>query len=593
MTGVVVLLAAFVALGLYAFGHIWHQRMMHHGSGKPVTGFIVIGFRWLTGGTWHGGNVSDRGWLRPGSRALTSTGHVHRRHHVPRLKVAARRTGGFLGLLLACYGLLVNRSATLRGLELAAAAAVLLAAWRCWRWLAEMRHRRSWLAPLHATIHHQLGRPVTDAPREYISIERDRSRGQIALPLGISASPSLRRQLESDISARLGLEAPEFRWALAGPQPVLTFEQAPPPPDLVTLEMARPAIEAAKAGQLVIGLGKRSGVVSVSLAGESPHVLVNGPTGSGKSVTVRSMVAQHLYRGGFAVLMDHKELSHVWADSTDGTLPNIVYCRTDAEIHAMLLWLQGELRRRNSVARVAARRDGSIAANVGVRLLIVCEELNVMAARLRAYWAGERERDEPARSPAVIALNEVLFAGRQARMHVLQASQRAEANAVGGGAARENLVARVLIGRVQRPTWRMLAGEHEMPPVSGRQGRGFVVTGDVHEVQSLFMTPQEAWDLSLAGTVAAAPYGMPGAVAVTAPGAPSLPGGEGVTAPVVTPPPLLSLREFCTAHHLSLPAARMWRNRYRDRFPAAAGWDGRTELYHEAELVAWDESRRS
>ena len=42
---------------------------------------------------------------------------------------------------------------------------------------------------------------------------------------------------------------------------------------------------------------------------------------------------------------------------------------------------------------------------------------------------------------------------------------------------------------------------------------------------------------------------------------------------------MLSLREYCAAHGLSLTAARTWRNRYRDRFPKPAGWDGPAELY--------------
>jgi hypothetical protein len=259
----------------------------------------------------------------------------------------------------------------------------------------------------------------------------------------------------------------------------------------------------------------------------------------------------------------------------------------------MLLYLQGEMRRRNRVARTAARRDGRIDANVGDHLLVVCEELNVMAARLREHWAAQRQPGQPTRSPAIVALNELLFMGRQVKIHVLQASQRAEANAVGGGAARENLVGRVLIGKVQSKTWKMLAGEFEQPPMSLKRGRGFLVTDAVHEVQAILLSEQEAWDLALAGEVTVPPYDMPYTGAATGKDIVVSPGdGAGAPVPVPPAPPLLSLREFTQSRGLSLPAARTWRNRHRDKFPAAAGYDGPTELYLETDLEAWQETRK-
>jgi hypothetical protein len=432
---------------------------------------------------------------------------------------------------------------------------------------------------------------VTDRPDSYIRVLENRSAGEIDLPFGVQSAPGFMRQIEADVTARLGLEAPEFDWrGIAGPKPVLKWKESPPPPPLVTLDMVRAEIEKARPGRLVLGLGKGGAVVAVNVAGECPHLLFNGPTSSGKSVAVRSAAAQFLFHGGFVILMDHKELSHTWADSKDGRLPNIAYCRSDEEIHRMLLWLQKEMRRRNAVARAGARRDGSIDANVGVRLLVVCEELNVMAARLAAYWREIRVQGDPVRSIAVVALNELLFMGRQVKIHILQAAQRAEANAVGGGAARENLVARLLIGRFSAKTWKMLAGEFEMPVIRANQGRGQLVTDAVHEVQTTLMSEQEAWDLALAGEVTAAPLGMP--YVLQQQDVPEIPAGEepDTGVPVTPPRPMVGLREACGNGTVrrSLPAARMWRNRYRERFPQPAGWDGPEELYWEDELKAWD-----
>lgn len=591
MTGLGVLLAGLALTGVYAWVRVWQRRVREHG-------FLVISWRLLTGLTWHGGLVSDRGWFRPGTRALTATGHIGRAHHQPRWKVTARRLGSFTGLVCAAYGWFDDRPATENALAAAGAAGL---AWLGFRGLMRLRirkHRKSWLAPLHAAIHHHLDRPITDRPESYIHVELDRSSGYLELPAGVTGSDRFKKQLETDIAARLGLEAPVFDWrGIAGPKPVVKWEQPQPPPALVPLAMIREAIDDAKTGQIVLGLGVRAQVVSVSVAGESPHVLINGPTSSGKSVAVMSFIAQFLYHGGFAIILDFKELSQVWADSLDGTLPNIVYCRSDEEIHTMVLWLRGEMRRRNKVARHSARRDGRIEANVGDRLLIAVEEMNVTAARLARYWAQARDPGDPVRSPAVEAMNELLFMGRQTKCHILMASQRAEANAVGGGAARENLVARILLGKIQKKTWAMLAGEFEYPAtMTTGQGHAHVITGTVRECQTVLMPPQEAWDLSLAGEVALAPHDMPYVVKQQAPQIESSQ-AEGDASGAVAPPaePLIGLREAIETGPLqgrSLAAVRTWRNRHRDRFPVPAGYNGSEELYLESDLEMWDEMTR-
>jgi len=591
LRGFLLILAAIAALWLFAWAFIWHGRMYKVGRGSVLRGSIVAYFRWLSGGMWHGGQISNRGWFSRGDKAFTRSGKIPGRHHRPRAAVCAYRVGSNLAAVSALYWYAVAPAAAEAVIAAALVLLVTFGAWRSWRRVRSFRHRRTWVAPLHASIHYQLGRSATDRPDSYIRVLEDRSAGEIDLPFGVTAAPSFRRQIETDVTARLGLEAPVFDWrGVAGPKPQLKWAESPPAPDLVTLEMVRELIEGAPEGVLVLGRGKGSEGVQVSIARESPHLLINGPTNSGKSVVVRSITAQFLFHGGFAVLMDHKELSHTWADSRDGTLPNIAYCRSDAEIHHMLLWLQKEMRRRNAVARAGARRDGRIDANVGVRLLVVCEELNVMAARLAAYWREIRVPGDPLRSPAVIALNELLFMGRQVKMHIVQAAQRAEANAVGGGAARENMVGRVMIGKCTPKTWKMLASEFEMPPMRVKQGRGFLVTDSVHEVQTTWMTEQEAWDLALAGEVTSPPLGMP--YVLQQPDAPAIsPGEDPVTVGPVTPPrPMLSLREAVDQGVISksLPAARMWRNRYRQRFPAPAGWDGPTELYWRDELAALD-----
>jgi hypothetical protein len=612
VTGFLLLFLAILLTGFIAWLKVWQQRIQKHS-------FFVIFWRLLIGHTWHGGAVSDRGWFRHGSKALTPSGHVSRRRHIPQFRVARFRLGMFFCFVFAVYGLITAQAVTLVMLMLG-----MLGLGAYWTWRGKLRwdgrkHRREWLAPLHLSVHRHLGRPISDNPESYIRIAPDRSSGELDFrPAYVPGDDRHRKLIESHVTARLGLEGPRFDWrGTAGPAPVLEWRNSSPVPDGVPLAGGMLAkIKQARPGYIILGLGAKDGVdyevVQVTLLSQSPHLLLNGPTDSGKSALARSIAAQFLFQGGFAVLMDAKEISHTWADSADGTLPNISYVRDTAQIHAMFMWLWNEMRNRNRIARENVRRDGTIPAhvNVGVPIMIVCEELNSLSKRLRTHWNRVREPSDSRASPAIDAMNELLYMGRQARMYIVQAAQRGEANAVGGGAARENLTARILVGLVQKKTWDILATGHPYPAnISSKPGHAYVVRGGVQEVQLINMSPQEAWDLSLAGKKAAAPEGIPflgsgrDLTDVPVPGTHVLPGHvleTGTETPVGgfdLPSPLISLRQAVAEgiHAGDLGALRMWRTRRRQRgewWPEPADYDSRTELYNREDLEKIEEIRQ-
>jgi hypothetical protein len=96
---------------------------------------------------------------------------------------------------------------------------------------------------------------------------------------------------------------------------------------------------------------------------------------------------------------------------------------------------------------------------------------------LAQYWAELRAPGDPKRSPALTALAFTLFTGRAVRANVVVAAQQLRADAVAGGAARENLGVR-LLGRATEATWRMLAPEVKpTPPKPKVKGRWRLVTG--------------------------------------------------------------------------------------------------------------------
>lgn len=215
-------------------------------------------------------------------------------------------------------------------------------------------------------------------------------------------------------------------------------------------------------------------------------------------MTLRCIACQMLHHGSLVFVLDTKRISHPWAAG----LPGVTYCRDIADIHDQLIALGMEGRRRTRVAD-----DLGIDADpkaIGPRLLILLEEVNATMKQLARYWEKIRESGDPKVSPAVDALNEILYMGRQLRMHVLLVAQSATARALGGPEVREQFSTRIL-ARYSVNAWRMLAPEvHPAPKSTKHHGRAQVVSGgSARETQILFFTEPEAREWATTGKTAA------------------------------------------------------------------------------------------
>ncbi|MFF9572928.1 hypothetical protein [Streptomyces sp. NPDC014685] len=149
---------------------------------------------------------------------------------------------------------------------------------------------------------------------------------------------------------------------------------------------------------------------------------------------------------------------------------------------------------------------------IGPRLLILLEEVNTTMKQLARYWEKIRESGAPKVSPAVDALNEILYMGRQLRMHVLLVAQSTTGRALGGPEVRrsegpkvrEQFATRVL-ARYSLNAWRTLAPEvHPAPKSTKHHGRAQVVIGgSARETQVLFFAEAEARQWASTGKKAA------------------------------------------------------------------------------------------
>src|SRR5258708_5913269 len=589
MRVVAVLAAVLVIRGVVKTGQ---SRLRKHGA-------HVLAWRWLTGPPWHGKRLTDAGWTRPATKALTPTGHATRWQHQPRLKRTADRAGFTAAVVLLAWGAVTHRFATL--VLVAVVVAVLLPALIAAevRAFLHRKQRRTLLVPLHLAAHELAGHPRAAAASSWIrNLVTDKDGAvtsvTLELPQRWPSDSKDEGRLVAIASAKLGIEAPAAEWRRGGPKPQLTLTQSEPPPARVPLSAVSEAIGAAAHDTLVWGIGKQGAVVKTSLAGDSPHLGPSMGSGAGKSVTARALLAQRLYRGDIGLVLDYKMISHQWARD----LPNVVIARRPHEIHSALLWLGRGGERRNEGALAGADLDGNVHSVVGPRLIVVCEELNAMMSRLRRYWNDIREGDMPKRSPAIDALDSASFMGRQVLVNIIYIGQRLSVKASGGdGDARENIGV-LGFGRYSASNWKMLAGDHPMPPKSLTPGRLQVVTDRVGETQGIFMPALEARALALAGTVTPLPAGMPGAKGVSGTSPELLPGGADQPVvfkkgpEVLAPSGAVTLSEAVHEGIVSCTLHAIRKASQRPGFPPHTGFRGLAKEYDALALAEFDARRR-
>lgn len=359
---------------------------------------------------------------------------------------------------------------------------------------------REWVGPLHDALHQPLGLAEQTDPRRYLHIPKNFSDDDAEIRIDLPTRLGFSRDVVADlITQKLALQGVTFSWHPEGRKPYVLVKKTHRPPVKAVFKdpKTREVVVKAKESAPIIGFGAGGRIVSVDLDAESPHILVNASTGGGKSVTLRCIACQMLHHGSHVFVLDTKRISHPWARG----VPNVTYCADIADIHDQLIALGMEGRRRTRVAdELGIDADPKA---IGPRLLILLEEINATMKQLARYWEKTRESGDPKISPAIDALNEILYMGRQLRMHVLLVAQSATARALGGPEVREQFSTRIL-ARYSVNAWRMLAPEvHPAPKSTKHPGRAQVVIGgSASETQVLFFTDAEARDWATTGKAA-------------------------------------------------------------------------------------------
>lgn len=231
-----------------------------------------------------------------------------------------------------------------------------------------------------------------------------------------------------------------------------------------------------RGGRWVTGKNETGATVIATLDDRTPHYLVSGATGSGKSVALRSAVLQLARdQDNRIVLVDGKFGEGL---GTLARLPGIVgpVAIDGPQARAALTWTATEMRRRYE----AATRTG--------RLVLVIDEFQEFVS-----------------DPSFVDLfRKVAAQGRAAGVHLLAGTQHPTIDAFGDPATRRNLTGKIAL-RVSDPDASRVAVGASTPRADYLLGAGdayAVSPGTVHRIQAAYVDGRDlagvgvgTWDL--------------------------------------------------------------------------------------------------
>jgi len=308
---------------------------------------------------------------------------------------------------------------------------------------------------------------------------------RVHLPVHVPLNPRSKAALTENVGARLGIPAPvRGEWSEAGTNVCVDLSSAPLPPGEVTFASLRKAIEECADDEVIVGRKAQGHLVKVSMVEDSPHFLMSGAAGTGKTVLARVFMVQRIEKGDGGIILDPKRFSHWrWAGGGKLSKDQVIYAYRDADLHETWMAIGEEIKR-----RIELPEEELVGQR---RVIIMVEEANVQAKKLIRYWRGLRKEimlaakqaqaddapfevadlDPPVQSPAIVAMQESVCMGRELKMHVIVAAQRASASIFGGngGDIRESFQGGRFIARWDRKLWKMLVDTMDYVACTSRE----------------------------------------------------------------------------------------------------------------------------
>lgn len=411
----------------------------------------------------------------------------------------------------------------------------------------------------------------------------------IKLYPGKVSTPAAQKAFLSAVSGPLGMPDLKPSWYLRGRSPYVELRPNLAPPPIVTFAQIQRHIEKAPLAQPVMGLAAGNKVVGIDLDNNSPHTMISGASGTGKSVLGKFFFMQRMHNGSGTLMLDYKRVSHRWLHNLDGC----VYAWRLADIHDSLLAAGAELERRLETV-LPESNDIEAAMKDFQPIDIVIEEINSTTDLLQMYWISEL--GGKGQSPAVMAIKRMVNMGREYKMFVWILAQRASASVFGsnGGDIRESFQTR-LMAKWTLATWKMLAGGAQYQrPIGGRGVWARVQDDEVEIVRVPFITNAEARAWASSGVPSpATPDVLPDRLSGPS-GAP----GSRAAEPADIGPQLVALSAALkhlppdgTGKPLSISGLRTASRRPGFPEPKIIGGATRPSLYDLDDLIGWRASQ--
>jgi hypothetical protein len=337
-----------------------------------------------------------------------------------------------------------------------------------------MEERHSTVGTMTRTLEHILGGLIVDQDQTNVSDSGEVSQFVATYPQTTrDLAESFRQRLKVILDAKTPCPTGYWMVKLDPASSRITVQPSQPMPRLAELPLV--ALTPADRMRIPVGVAAGGQIIHWEPA-SSPHMLLVGPTGSGKTIFINSMIDLVAARGWRIDLLDPKELSY------RGYIPESLQAKglppwpginrvatSELEMESAIDDLYEELRERYYQLKIF----GVTEQQLQPRLAII-DEAGEMVERLNAFHTSEAKylalvekaiaegrnpddvvKPKGTRNPVLLKLWSLLRLGRQAKIFVITATQRPDVNFI-PGEARSNLVARVAMGKLDGPALDMV-----------------------------------------------------------------------------------------------------------------------------------------
>lgn len=234
--------------------------------------------------------------------------------------------------------------------------------------------------------------------------------------------------------------------------------------------------------QIPLGEDEDGRPLAWELRGSTPHLMVTGKTGKGKTVVLRGVAREIVSRQWPIWIGDPKRIEMLALRQVPGVQ---LVATTTEDLVVMVEKAWEEMERRYRLIEEEGARTSDFP-----RMFIMIDEFAEFAKRVDMWWARIKVRGMPSKCPVFEKFDSLVRLARKANMHMIIGLQRPDVSFFGGGEVRDNFDARCSLGRLSSDGSQMMWGSNLGTTVPQVRGRAIASASedDIREIQT-YWTP--------------------------------------------------------------------------------------------------------